>query len=193
MRNQVGVFSGLATQSDKIGSDYVVAISPNGLTDGTRSLCGQAASVASSLVEIGNLNNSFAVSNFACGAETFAHELGHLMGLNHGNKVAECTGDSGHTVGGIEAFSRGFGFGVCGSTSGFGDIMAGNYLRPFVKIPFFSNPRLQNPTLCVGTSGNKCGDEINGDSSRSLQLYKDTYAKRQYPDVDNLSFKDSNF
>jgi Leucine-rich repeat (LRR) protein len=184
-------FGGMVAEADRLGSDFVVAIVPDGSEQ-----CGQAKRIPLNVNEYLDPNKKvltrYAVSRLACGSKTFSHELGHLMGLTHGSKAEECEGVS--ATPGLTSFGKGYGVGTCGqtnATTGFREIMAGNHLRSFTNFaPYFSNPRIQNASICLGTAQNICGDAVIGDAARALQTNKDAYANREYPDVDQITYKD---
>lgn len=203
MLSQAGVFAGIRGQSDSIGSDVVVAITPNGLQGSislfgstTVSLCGKASSIPVDFfgLTVNLWDNGYLVLNDSCGVRggaepvTLIHEIGHLMGLGHGAKAVECVPSlNGDTS--LYAFGKGYGIGTCGTSQGWRDIMLHNYTPNFTQVPFFSNPRIKD-SRCTGTTDNKCGDENNGDAARALDLYKDVFAARSFPDVDQLAFPD---
>ncbi len=200
MISQAGAFSGLNNEADKLGSDIVVAITPDGLNGSIGSLCGQASAIPTTVLGVVFTlrDNGRIVLNDACGtmdpmSPTLVHEIGHLMGLLHGAKAQECNRAAGSTTGGVYTFGRGFGIGPCAGpeSAGWKDIMVHNYAPLLHQAPIFSNPRITNSVWC-NVSPFKCGDETVGDASRALNLYVDTFAAREYPDVDQLAFKDNN-
>ena len=65
-----GHMDGVHTTRDRVGADLVHLVTGSGY-------CGRAASIAS------RADSAFALTNSICGGSTFAHELGHNMGLQH--------------------------------------------------------------------------------------------------------------
>lgn len=195
-------FGGLVAEADRLGSDFVVALVPDGFSGQVTGAeqCGEARRIPLNVNEYLDSNKKvltrYAVARLACGSETFAHEIGHLMGLTHGSKAEACAGITTATPG-LTSFGKGFGVGICGtsnSTTGFRELMAGNHLRTFTNFaPYFSNPRIKDTAICLGTPGNICGDIAIGDAARALQTYKDAFASREYPDVDQINYKDPAF
>lgn len=96
-REQNG-FASLFRQANEFGADYTIAVVPK-LEIRGKARCGRAFAVNQTIEEISSTRRAFAVINIhpACGAQTLAHELGHLMGLNHGTLVDSCLPNQGHT------------------------------------------------------------------------------------------------
>ncbi len=195
IKNENGVFKGIFTEEDRIGADYLGVI-VNQLTSGNDALCGQATSVNTNIDQLKYYKNGFMVTRLTCGSDTFAHEIGHLMGLAHGKQVGDCKKSDAHAFG-IRTESRGFAVSNCDSVldaGEFGTIMVGNYLPG--KIPLFSNPRLSS-SLC-GIS-QVCGREetpqflipIGADSVLALNSYNWIYAARESRDADMYTYPDA--
>jgi len=137
---------------DQTGADLVVIIRPFDYS--SHSSCGNAwlnsslyAAYGYSAVSDGH---DIGGSNYYCSDTSFAHELGHNMGLTH---------DYANAGGGTGSHSYSYGYGINGT---FGSIMS--YLNPTVEV--FSNP---NISIC---NGHTCGTAAY-DAARSLVLDKD--------------------
>ena len=212
MRNQRNGFDNIFTTADRTGSDYTVAIFES--LDG---VCGKAAGVHTSIFDIMRTDRAYAIAEIGCDSDTFVHELGHLMGLAHGDQVEACKG-GGHDRA-IENFSKGFAFipgasvkpvrGAGGVTfdncvvaddggNYFGTIMVGNHVSPaqaavdrgttgFSKVPVFSGPNVRNVN-CGETE--ICGDGENGNAVNALNRLSFFYAIHETRDVDFLEYDD---
>ncbi len=133
------------------------------------------------------------VVNFDNRALTLAHELGHNMGLIHGDHVINECGfvenyfdNRGY---GIADYAGGFGTGDCDGIrepGEYGTIMVGNYGDGPVS-PIFSHRAY---SAQCGLSGGVCGDE-KADAARALNENLARYNK-QFTDVAELDYSDSN-
>jgi len=121
-----------------------------------------------------------------------AHELGHLMGLNHGYLVNSCQPDQGH-ANAIAPYANGYAEGNCDGrmqTGEFGTIMVGGWMKQIngdghSSLRMFSNPRIRD--IRCGTRG-ICGDEKIGDEARALNENARYYAGHEEPDVHTLAY-----
>ena len=168
------------------GADYTIAITNKLLMHGKPG-CGRAFAVNQTVEAISDPRRAFAVVNFVCGAHTIAHELGHLMGLNHGTLVDSCHPNKGHTSA-ITKYANGYAEGNCDGKpqpGEFGDIMVGGYMRDVMgnskgNLPIFSNPKIRDDRC----GKNKiCGDPATGDTARALNENAHYFAshKKQPP------------
>jgi len=153
------------------GADYTIAMVSKLMILGKPG-CGRAYAVNKSIAAISDPRKAFAVVHFDCGAHTIAHELGHLMGLNHGTLVDFCNPKMGHTTA-ITPYANGYAEGNCDGKpqpGEFGDIMVGGRMKEIMgddkgNLPIFSNPRIHDERC-----GKKktCGDPAIGDAARAL-------------------------
>lgn len=184
-------FEGLFRSADEFGADYTVALVNHLLIRGKRG-CGRAWAVNKTLEAASSTRTAFAAMDFACGAHTLAHELGHLMGLNHGSLVDRCEPGKGH-VSALAPYANGYAFGNCDGRpqpGEFGDIMVGGWMKAVngngkSHLPLFSNPRIRNARC--GTGG-VCGDPASGDAARALNEHAHLYAGHEEPDVHVLPY-----
>ncbi len=195
IENENGVFNGIFVDADRFGADYIVAI-----VEVLDNVCGRAVAVNTTQQDIAATDRAYAVSRLDCGSDTFAHELGHLMGLAHGDLVTTCTGNTIHQTALVD-YARGWAEGDCdGSNDGneFGTIMVGNWINLATgwtnindfKIPLFSSPDLTNE----GCGDDEiCGDANTGDAVRALNENRVVYASHEARDVDLLTYQDSSF
>ncbi|MBS4096082.1 MAG: hypothetical protein KGZ83_04500 [Sulfuricella sp.] len=187
-------FTAMFGRADEFGADYTVAVVSHLLIRGKLG-CGRAFAVNKTLEAISISRTAFAAIDFACGAHTLAHELGHLMGLNHGSLVDQCDPGKNHTVA-IAPYALGYGVGNCDGkpqAGEFGDIMVGGWMRQINgngkgNLPIFSNPRIRD-SRC-GLEG-ICGDPISGDAARALNENARRYAAHEEPDVHVLYYEDA--
>lgn len=187
-------FEQLFSRADEFGADYTFAIHGKLLLRGRRS-CGKAFAVNKTIAEIATTRRAFAIIDFACGAHTLAHELGHLMGLNHGSKVNSCEPGRGHATA-LTPYANGYAEGECDGMSGadkFGTIMVGGWMKSIngdghSNLRIFSNPRIRD--LRCGTR-QVCGDDLVGDSARTLNEHLAYYANHEEPDVHVLPYASS--
>lgn len=194
MQLERGAFTGMFAKANEFGADYTFAIVDNLLIRGTRG-CGRAFAVNRTIAEISSTRRAFAVVNIVCGAHTLAHELGHLMGLNHGHLVNTCQPGQGHASA-IAPHANGYAEGNCDGilqAGEFGTLMVGGWMREIngngrSSLPMFSNPKVRDARC--GTRG-ICGDENIGDEARVLNEYARYYAGHEEPDVHTLRFDSS--
>lgn len=184
-------FEGLFRRADEFGADYTVAVVDNLLIRGKRG-CGRAWAVNKTLAALSSTRSAFAAMDFACGAHTLAHELGHLMGLNHGSLVDRCEPGRGHASA-IAPYANGYAAGNCDGRpqpGEFGDIMVGGWMKTVngngkSSLPMYSNPRVRDPRC--GAAG-VCGDPAVGDAARALNEHARYYAAHEEPDVHVLRY-----
>ena len=190
MRSERRGFENLFSRANEIGADYTIAV-VKGLMLRGRSSCGRGFAVNKTLAAISTTKTAFLVMGSTCGAQTLAHELGHLMGLNHGALIAQCTGNRTHMVA-IAPYANGWAQGHCDGgpqEDAFGTIMVGGYMKHVDGknggLPMFSNPRIED--VRCGRA-RRCGDALLGDSARVLNEYAQVYAAHEEPDVHTLAF-----
>lgn len=171
MAHERNGFEAMFKKAHDFGADYTIAITNKLLIHGKPG-CGRAYAVNQSVAAISDPRKAFAVVHFACGAHTIAHELGHLMGLNHGTLVDSCHPKRGHTSA-IAPYANGYAEGNCDGKPQpweFGDIMVGGYMRDVMgndkgNLPLFSNPRIHDERCGKNRT---CGDPATGDAARAL-------------------------
>lgn len=179
-------FDDMFERADEFGADYTIAMVSELLIFGKRG-CGRAYAVNKTLAEISSTRRAFAVIDFACQAHTLAHELGHLMGLNHGVIVDRCDQKKGHLAA-IAPYALGYGEGNCDGKpqpGEFGTIMVGGYMKQVngddqSSLRMFSNPRIRDERCGVSKV---CGDPGIGDEARVLNDNARYYAAHEEPDV----------
>jgi hypothetical protein len=192
MAHQQNGFEGLFKKADEFGADYTIVMSAKLMIDGKR-WCGRAVAVNKTLESIATAHNAYAVINFICGSHTLAHELGHLMGLNHGALVDQCQPKRGHTSA-IAPYANGYAEGDCDSEpqpGEFGTIMVGGHMSEINgdnkgSLPIFSNPRIRDRRCGVKQL---CGDFLIGDAARALNEHAQYYAMHEEPDVHTLHYE----
>lgn len=173
-------FEDLFLKAREYGADYTIAMASTLMMKGKPG-CGRAYAVNKTIADISSTRTAFAVVNFVCGAHTLAHELGHLMGLNHGTLVDSCHPGKGHTSA-ITPYANGYAEGTCdglAQAGEFGDIMVGGYMHEISggkNLPFFSNPRISDKRC--GTAMH-CGNTSNGDAARALNENAHYYAAHE--------------
>ena len=172
-------FANMFSEAHQLGADYTFAITQRLLIDG-QSRCGRAIAVNQSIAAISSTRTAFAVVNYACGAHTIAHELGHLMGLNHGDLVNRCNPNHRHSKA-LTPYAKGFGEGNCDSVfqeGEFGDIMVGGWMTTISgkgrkNLPIYSNPRITDERC---GQQHRCGDPESGDAARTLNEHAKHYS-----------------
>lgn len=112
-------------------------------------VCGRASLMIN--VNPGFASSAFGLTRYACGAMTFAHELGHNFGCAHD-----------HDNGNIGAFCYSFGERTALPQQ---QITIMSY-EPGQNIPFFSNPNITFNGQVIGRSGTPCMAD-SADNSRS--------------------------
>lgn len=191
MQYERGPFAGMISKADEFGADYTVAVVDNLMIRGSRG-CGRGFAVNQTIAEISSTRRAFAVVDIVCGAHTLAHELGHLMGLNHGYLVDSCEPGRGHASA-ITPYANGYAQGNCDGklqSGEFGTIMVGGWMKRINgdghgNLPMFSNPRIRD--VRCGARG-ICGDEKIGDAARALNENARLYAGHEEPDVHTLNY-----
>ena len=197
--NRRNGFENALNLADEIGADYVYAIVGSNLIHGSKDVCGRAIAVNTTLQAIKQTDRSIAVSELRCGPRTFAHEIGHLMGLAHGNWVAKCEKDSAHKTA-LTPYARGFGRGECHDNGAdqddVGTIMTGNYIRStlgsgwmtsYYMVPFFSTSQYMSYGFLCRFG---CGHPDYADSTRAIEENKASYASHEFPDVHTFNYDD---
>jgi len=179
MKNERNGFEAMFNKAQQYGADYTIAVVSQLLILGKPG-CGRAYAVNQSVAAISDPRRAFAVIHFFCGAHTLAHELGHLMGLNHGSLVDACNPNRGHTSA-IAPYANGYAVGNCDGKlqpGEFGDIMVGGNMRTIMgndkgNLHIFSNPRLHDERCGFNKT---CGDTKTGDAARALNENAHYYA-----------------
>lgn len=188
-----GIF-GINGEMDKYGADYVVVLTRSTivLNDGT--LLGGLAPFIPTRLQLDHPSSfrNYNVTRLVAGGEVLVHELGHNMGLTHGDFIASCRGDSNDSA---RPFGRGWAQAVCGSFTGnqFGTIMVGESpLRDLTNTSnlddegfndYFSNPRLFR---CGSGRNESCGNTSSGDAARALNEHRNFFAFAEERDADQL-------
>ncbi|MBF0428855.1 MAG: hypothetical protein HQL94_08035 [Magnetococcales bacterium] len=171
MQQEKNGFTNLFQQAKTLKADFTVAVADK-LTISNKPGCGRALAVNQTREAISSLRNALMVFNFVCGSHTLAHELGHLMGLNHGSLVNSCEPNHGHQSA-IAPYANGYGLGNCDSQpqpGEFGTIMVGGWMGKVygndkASLRMFSNPRIRDPRCGIKQI---CGDPATGDAARAL-------------------------
>ena len=182
MAHERNGFEAMFQKAHEYGTDYTIAI-VNKLMVLGKPGCGRAYAVNQTVAAISDPRKAFAVVHFACGAHTLAHELGHLMGLNHGTLVDFCNPKMGHTTA-IAPYANGYAEGNCDGKpqpGEFGDIMVGGHMREIMgndkgNLPLFSNPRIHDERCGKNKT---CGDPAIGDAARALNENAHYYASHK--------------
>jgi hypothetical protein len=192
MAHERNGFELMFRRANEFGADYTVAMVSKLLMYGKPG-CGRAYAVNQSVEAISSTRKAFAVVNFVCGAHTLAHELGHLMGLNHGSLVAQCRHDKTN-MSAIAPYANGYAEGNCDGKpqpGEFGDIMVGGGMRDIngddhSSLHIFSNPRIRDVRCGVNQI---CGNKETGDAARALNENAHYYASHEEPDVHTLHYE----
>ncbi|KAF0204920.1 MAG: hypothetical protein FD173_1440 [Gallionellaceae bacterium] len=182
MAHERNGFESMFQKAQEYGADYTIAMVGRLIVLGKPG-CGRAYAVNQSIEAISSTRKAFAVVNFICGAHTIAHELGHLMGLNHGALVAECRHDKTN-MSAITPYANGYAEGNCDGKpqpGEFGDIMVGGGMRDINganknDLRMFSNPRIHDERCGKNKT---CGDPLIGDAARALNENARYYASHE--------------
>jgi len=151
------------TSRNKVGADLVVTVRPFKMSQGN---CGQAFILGSGVTNISGYSESVGAvvgegrdsSGFYCDDDSFAHELGHNMGLAHDRANAN----------GVASKPYAYGFSNL-TGNRFGTVMSYQY----PKVRYFSNPD-------VKCNGIPCGvvdtDAKSANNAEALVLNKELVA-----------------
>jgi hypothetical protein len=191
MEHERNGFAAMFRRANEYGADYTVAVTANLMIRGKRG-CGRGYAVNQTREHISSTRRAFAAIDFACGAHTLAHELGHLMGLNHGTLVDQCQPGKGH-ISAIAPYANGYAVGNCDGKpqpEEFGTIMVGGWMKEINgnghgSLPMFSNPRIRDERCGISKI---CGDPAIGDAARALNENALLYAAHEEPDVHTLRY-----
>jgi hypothetical protein len=173
LQQNSGAFAGIAALRNQYGADGVLLVRPfyaqaQGMNCGVGYIGGYGVTAMSAYAgtafAVVSEGTDLATSGYYCVDYTFAHELGHNMGLMHDRPTVASQG------GGTGALAYAFGYGkTSGST--FGTIMS----YDFPVLGKFSNP------LDTGCNGGPCGvaetDTANSaNNAKALGITKDAFA-----------------
>lgn len=191
MAHEQDGFAAMFQKANEYGADYTIAVIDKLMLRGNRN-CGRGYMQNSTREAISSTRLAFAAIDFVCGAHTLAHELGHLMGLNHGYLVDQCQPAMGHTTA-IAPYANGYGVGNCDGKpqpGEFGTIMVGGWMKTINgdghgNLPIFSNPLIKDERCGVSKI---CGDPAIGDEARALNENARYYAAHEEPDVHTLHY-----
>lgn len=170
LRRASGAFSAIPALRNATGADGVMLVRPfdmagQGGNCGVGYVGGYGGSPMSAYAELAyavvSEGNDTKGQPYYCTDTTFAHELGHNMGLMHDRATVASQG------GGNGALPYAFGYGKSGQ---FGTIMS--YIHPVVVR--FSNP---NDTSCNGPCGIDSTDAANSaDNARALGITRSAFS-----------------
>lgn len=170
----------VAITRDALAADIVVGVLEN--TD----FAGRA--YLPTQISINNADQAFAVvsRHYALNYYTFAHEVGHLFGLDHGSGSPE-----GNSGAGIFPWAQGHVGPLdesAGYPEGFVTVMAPighcGGSPPCYEVPYFSNPELTNPEPPI--RGRALGMADAADNAQAMRLAASTIAayRESIPDPD---------
>jgi len=188
-----GPFVELHIMADVVGADFTIVLNDALMLRG-KANCGRAFDVNQTLEELTDPSRAVAVMRPRCGSHTLAHELGHLMGLNHGSLVDTCAPGRGHTSA-IAPYANGYAVGNCDGDpqpGEFGTVMVGGWMQSINgerlnRLEVFSNPEVLNDAC---GSKRRCGDRTFGNAARALNEHASLYASHHTPDADRLDYAD---
>jgi hypothetical protein len=175
MQLKNGVFLDFISKATHYHADFTIAVVQGLQTKSywkysKGNICG-AAHGSWSVQDMMSVEKAYAVINPSCSSSTLAHELGHIMGVNHGVAMTRCFPNKKESIP-ITSYGFGYSEGECNSKPSpekFGDIMTGGLMLLIngnpSSIKIFSNPRIRRPEC--GVRG-ICGDPKTGDAARAL-------------------------
>ena len=210
IKNQNPPFSSARLLVEKFGGDFIVAISSYKYivrdNDNT-GIAGLASTVSTSISDL-KATSALVLGNDYVDAFTLTHEIGHLMGLAHGDAVATALAEPS-SRNGFNNYSRGWGRIVDLVTPGktpsdenyemgeFGTIMVGNYTKYFSNttaniVPLFSNPEIISSECGVGNVSMRCGSIVSGNAAKQISDNIKYFSKHETLDTSAVEFKDEN-
>ena len=199
MENEQGIFNNILSEADWYGADYIIAVAEVGHLE----LCG-LANLNNTQSRINNMGLSVGLFDPDCGETTLVHELGHLMGLAHGDQVAVASNDNSEDNG-LKSYAQGWGYIddlVTNDGDGndealesgeYGTIMVGNHVHKWTRSTsdIVLPPVLSNPDVYLDACNNsQCGHSTNGNAVRVLNEHKNIYAAHENADVNYISYSD---
>lgn len=136
---------------NSLGADVVVMLTTN------QSYCGYAYLMSSA-------DFAYGVVNYSCatGYYSFAHEIGHIQGLQHDPVSAP----------GTIPFAYGHGYQSTNSAPSWRTIMAYNCSPSCARLQYFSNPNLNYNGLAMGTPTVSNNARVLNETAASVSLFR---------------------
>jgi len=135
---------------DSLGADIVIMLTNN------QSYCGYAYLLPQASMAVGVVTHN-CVSNYS-----FAHEVGHIQGLNHDPVSAPTT----------LPFAYGHGFQSTNSSPSWRTVMAYNCTVNCARVPYFSNPNLNYNGLAMGTPTVSNNARVLNETAASVSAFR---------------------
>ena len=153
MLDDMAVQADIKTKRDALGADVVIMLTTN------KAYCGMSWVYPSEFTAHGVV-----AYNCATGYYSFAHEIGHIQGLNH-DPINEP---------GTYPFAYGHGYQSTNSSPNWRTIMAYNCANGCPRIKYFSNPNVNYNGLAMGTPTVSDNARVLNETAARVSAFRST-------------------
>ena len=177
-----GYFDEVHQVRDTVGADIVVLLVGSSDWVSDSKVCGRASQLTGAWLQESFASDAFAVMNADCGANTFVHELGHIMGVAH-DRYEACSGAQcfagafpyGHGYVNQRAFDPGASWSARWRSVMAYDDQCRDAGFHCLELLQFSSPEREHQGDVMGVPGRHESNHVNGpaDAVRTLNLTRE--------------------